>query len=1130
MPQHRLVVAALLLLVGRCAVAETAGDDPVAYLRLRIPAHTAPITAVAFGSESRELYSAGLDKVVHAWRRGEAGGWRHRGAARWEVGYGKNGQIRALGVNPESGLLAIGGYGNRGMHGELVLFDPGRLDKFHAAYFPTDHRAGAEAPLQHEQVVVSAAFSPGGEWLASADVDGRVLLWAAKPQAAGKQKPPVRQLARPDRGEWEGQVAPVGVRPLCWTGPHAVLYPKFSGVRQQAGYQYAVWRIERTRLDPQDPAKAPQVDLLPGEFYVQLTALAASADGKRLVAAGLGQTKVYEFAAGNEQQLPQQRTIETRITPDRYVHSLALSPDGQRLAIGRVATGPDQAGATAGKIELWNLSNIAQPARVWEEKTPSVVSACAIGPAGAHLAFAAGNDLHTVALRNGLPIAETRQTLPGGPQTRQVGFLDPSSGNGASPYRLYVHTTAARRIFDPQAEDMMKGLPAGRATPQLVTQSQDRRAGWAIARDDAGVTLTTPTGQRVAIPLDPQQHGRVTTHCWVDDAQGQPTTIALGTEKSDIVLLYDLPTQERPQPRLVRYFLGHEGEVTSLGVSADQKYLVSGSTDGTAAVWQIDIDRQAPALMTSWGVELAPHAAGAEITAFDEQGPFYNRGLQVGDVLTRAIWNEGRKRFSASGLAAIRDRLTSAVPAKDPPQIAFDVTRKSDGARITVQAAPIWNQLMSLYSRDWNWIAWTPSGYYESSVQGDRIIGWQFTRTAGEAPLFATADQFYDKMRRPDLIKNLLGAGGLAEAAIDAGDVELEKVAPASLPVVKVTSPPPGLLETREREFELVAEVSVSPGDRIEKVALLRDGVLADRKIIAGDQRSITTRWRVPLEDRDLHQYAVAAWGTSGDSQSAEEIVARWVGRGRRNPRTLWLLAVGVAEYPSSVAPEPLEFATTDAEQVAHVFGARHAYDEARVTLLTTPEETTGQRIRAELQELIKKPDGNDTAVFYFAGHSSEPAAESPTGAAGDEISLLPIDGPDPELTPRGLLSAFCRREALRKVVIIDSCRSGAFQRAVSELARSCDQESCGTSFFASSQANELSRESREHRAGWLTHFVVEGLQGRAATIGQFVNDMQLGAFLYPAVTEATEFQQEPVIAIPEKRDAPLPLTIREAD
>src|SRR5690606_4550933 len=59
-----------------------------------------------------------------------------------------------------------------------------------------------------------------------------------------------------------------------------------------------------------------------------------------------------------------------------------------------------------------------------------------------------------------------------------------------------------------------------------------------------------------------------------------------------------------------------------------------------------------------------------------------------------------------------------------------------------------------------DWIAWIPSGYYTSSLNGDRLIGWHVNRGAEQAADFYKAIQFERLLFRPDIVRAALASGG----------------------------------------------------------------------------------------------------------------------------------------------------------------------------------------------------------------------------------------------------------------------------------------------------------------------------------------------------------------------------------
>ena len=65
---------------------------------------------------------------------------------------------------------------------------------------------------------------------------------------------------------------------------------------------------------------------------------------------------------------------------------------------------------------------------------------------------------------------------------------------------------------------------------------------------------------------------------------------------------------------------------------------------------------------------------------------------------------------------------------------------------------------------DFEWVAWTPQGYYTSSFRGDRYIGWQVEETGAEQPVFYGSDQFAKIFNRPEVVSRYLAVPDIREA------------------------------------------------------------------------------------------------------------------------------------------------------------------------------------------------------------------------------------------------------------------------------------------------------------------------------------------------------------------------------
>ena len=92
------------------------------------------------------------------------------------------------------------------------------------------------------------------------------------------------------------------------------------------------------------------------------------------------------------------------------------------------------------------------------------------------------------------------------------------------------------------------------------------------------------------------------------------------------------------------------------------------------------------------------------------------------------------------------------------------------------------------------WIAWTPQGYYVSSVHGDQLIGWHLNRGRDRSALFYRAVQFERLLYRPDIVDAAFAArdprpavaAPRRERAFDIA--ELRRIAP---PLVRLRPRPP---------------------------------------------------------------------------------------------------------------------------------------------------------------------------------------------------------------------------------------------------------------------------------------------------------------------------------------------------
>ncbi|HYE94535.1 MAG TPA: caspase family protein, partial [Terriglobales bacterium] len=211
-----------------------------------------------------------------------------------------------------------------------------------------------------------------------------------------------------------------------------------------------------------------------------------------------------------------------------------------------------------------------------------------------------------------------------------------------------------------------------------------------------------------------------------------------------------------------------------------------------------------------------------------------------------------------------------------------------------------------------------------------------------------------------------------------------------------------------------------------------------------------------------------------------------------------WAVVIGVGEYEHRTIPK-LRYATKDAEAVYQFLTTQGGYPKENVLLLTdtTAQKPTLVNIKRALGDFLARRAGRDDMVLiYFAGHGAPEVDAGGIEADGLSKYLIPRDG-DPDslytsaLPMDEIQRIFARVQAERIVMLLDTCYSGTaggrtFARASTRATGINDQflerltRSRGRVIITASGPNEVALELPELGHGVFTHFVLEGLRGKA--------------------------------------------------
>ncbi|MDR1618391.1 MAG: SUMF1/EgtB/PvdO family nonheme iron enzyme [Treponema sp.] len=389
------------------------------------------------------------------------------------------------------------------------------------------------------------------------------------------------------------------------------------------------------------------------------------------------------------------------------------------------------------------------------------------------------------------------------------------------------------------------------------------------------------------------------------------------------------------------------------------------------------------------------------------------------------------------------------------------------------------------------WVALTPSGYYNASAGGASLL----KLTAEDREY--TLEQFSEIFFRPDVVYDLIQAHsvGLAEgkAATNAA-VESAVIGKATTLAKELKNPDdppdveilgPALLNVGTAEVTLrirvtagkrgAGPIAVYNRDKIAGVYSLATTMVEEKQ--AGENIEYTAAVPVRLKS-DQDGYNVITVRAFNHSQKREsdpsnkvEIYTSWVGE--KTGPALHILLVWAANY---LEQPRLELTGKDAEAIKNIFTAQHkGVLYTNVTIHELNERNfTREKFLATFDELEKNVKEEDTFIFFYAGHG---IVDKETG----DFHLLPYDSlktdKSRDITKLEFVTGLSRIHAKNSLIMLDACQSGemltmgsAFNRLLQKMERKA--------VIAAALGDQSAQEWSSLGHGVFTYAIIEALAG----------------------------------------------------
>lgn len=476
---------------------------------------------------------------------------------------------------------------------------------------------------------------------------------------------------------------------------------------------------------------------------------------------------------------------------------------------------------------------------------------------------------------------------------------------------------------------------------------------------------------------------------------------------------------------------------------------------------------------------------------------------------------------------------TGAVEAMaEAPKAKYLLTGGAD------QTLRLWNLatrelIVSMFFTDEDWIMWTPQGYFHSSPNGDRLIGWQVNQGSGKEARFVRAQQLREHLNSPEIVRRAIIMGSAEKAA--------------------------GELRGTDRQlFELLRRKPPDFSVKLAEGVTAPDGYVAVEITGAAEAGTDVSQFTVLSNERRIDQFAARAAG--GDKviievpveEGQNEILVTGFNeygylteRGvtalakKRAPAEekkgkLYAVVIGVEDYPllptqcngrscnlDYPVDDAAEFLRVLAERTAPLFSGMESLVFVNADALDADpdraaavEKLAGKRgildpdsrtIDDEMIDFLDQPGPDDTTIIFVAGHGIN---------IDEDYYFIPTDGrmQDEERWRRSSLVDWrdiqeaVERAKGRRIMVLDTCHAAnAFNPRLEK-----DAADARIIVFSATAANNTAAELPELGHGVFTYSMLEGLKGQANTGGDGVRLLGLADFVYREVVRLSKNRQEP--------------------
>lgn len=712
----------------------------------------------------------------------------------------------------------------------------------------------------------------------------------------------------------------------------------------------------------------------------------------------------------------------------RPVDLIAASADGSTLALIQADQVKGNAIALQDGFRMTHIRTIEGP--------PGRLTALAVHPSGTQ--FTTGSQIHSIA-RWSLTSGELTQLLPFGELTPIECISYSGSGNqlawsAPASYFLRVRENMRGRLirqWQPHGSQFVRFSGFIPNTNELITVGQDGSVlAWnldgplplsAPKRVIRSAELEKPLGVRTIGSFGkPVRRGALSPDGkWIalDDNSGLLGVLELATGK-------------------VRW----TAQATTLTAYDASRFIAFSPDNGKVLLSAFDLlpnDRKMPTLTPTLRIFDAQTGALVATEKPETMGPMAGRGNSIVLGGLRPVLLDAQTFARKAAITPI-DREVTAVAAH-PTRDVF-LLSGDGGSTLVVGAQSAKLNAIMVAAAGGDFMTSTPEGAFLSSLDGARNAAWAFN-----GPLEGFAfEQFAAQFDKPDYVRKRI----FDEQALPLPEVarppRIELEAPAAL--------------AQHDSASLRARVSAPA--RVERIRAFVNGRPATDHLVCAKDASIELN--VPLA-AGQNRVTLLAYDSAGFASNPIHADIRSNSPTAEKP-DLWVISIGVSEYPNLLPEQQLDFADDDANAIASIL-QRQAGEGRPFQALHKTTLLNGQVSVQSVEQAIAKLSAMkpaDLAILFLAGHG----LRLPEGRMVFLTGQASMDPKSAALHGVGwdhIQNALAHTKG-RVVVLLDACHSGHVSTDVvvpnEALARELSSQGrAGVLVFAAARGAQLSYE-----------------------------------------------------------------------